>query len=132
MKTKKFLALFLALTTLLALFVMPVGAEDTHNDVEIVILNENISEEAKEKIINFYSNPNHEQENEDDGIATCGLLCTIIGHDIDTSTVYTIKHKARATAPRCLRKTYSHEVCTRCDDYETSTLIGSTYINCCA
>ena len=134
MKTKKLLAMALALTTLLTIFIMPVGAteEQNHQDIEIVILNEEISEEAKAKIYAYYSDPDHNHENTDDGATTYGLVCTVIGHKIDTSTVYTITHKARATAPRCLRKTYRHEVCTRCDDYETSTLIGSTYLYCCA
>lgn len=135
MKTRKLLALILALTTLLTVFITPVGAteEQNHQDIEIVIMNEDISEEAKEKIYAYYSAPDHNHENAEDGSATTyGLICTVIGHKIDTSTVYTINHKARATAPRCLRKTYLHEVCTRCDDYETSTLTSTKYINCCA
>lgn len=134
MKTKKLLAMALALTTLLTIFIMPVGAteEQNHQDIEIVILNEEISEEAKAKIYAYYSDPDHNHENTEDGATTCGLICTVIGHKIDTSTVYTINHKARATAPRCLRKTYLHEVCTRCDDYEKSTLTSTIYINCCA
>ena len=134
MKTKKLLSMALALTTLLTIFIMPVGAteEQTNEDIEIVILNEDISEEAKEKIYAYYSDPDHNHENNEDGATTYGLLCSVIGHKIDTSTVYTITHKARATAPRCLKKAYKHDVCTRCDDYETSTLLSSSYIFCCA
>ena len=134
MKTKKLLAMALALTTLLTVFIMPVGAteEQTTEDIEIVIMNEDISEEAKEKIYSYYSEPDHNHENTEDDATTYGLICSVIGHKIDTSAVYTISHKARATAPRCLKKSYKHEVCTRCDDYEKSTLLSSTYINCCA
>ncbi len=135
MKTKKLLALVLALTTLLTVFIIPVGAteeEHNHQDIEIVILNEDISEEAKEKLYAYYSDPDHNYENAEDGTATYGLICSVIGHKIDTSTTYTIQHKARATAPRCLKKSYKYEVCTRCDDYEKSTLITTAYINCCA
>ncbi len=134
MKIKRMLALALALCTLLTLFVMPAGATEEHDDseIEIVILNEDISEEAKEKIIAYYSNPDQTNENADDGTATCGIICSVIGHKIETANTYTIVHKARATAPRCLKKTYLHEVCTRCDDYEKSTLLSSAYINCCA
>lgn len=134
MKNKKLLAMALAITTLLTIFIMPVGAteEQTNEDIEIVILNEDISEEAKAKIYAYYSDPDHNHENTDNGATTYGLICSVIGHKIDTSVVSVITHKARATAPRCLKKSYQHDVCTRCDDYETSTLIASTYINCCA
>lgn len=134
MKTKKLLAMALALTTLLTIFIIPVGAteEQTNEDIEIVIVNEDISEETKAKIYAYYSDPDHNHENTDDGATTYGLICSIIGHKIETSTTYTIQHKARATAPRCLKKSYKYEVCTRCDDYEKSTLITTAYINCCA
>ena len=134
MKIKKLLAMALALTTLLTIFIMPVGAteEQTNENIEIVIMNEDISEEAKAKIYAYYSDPDHNHENPEDGATTYGLVCSVIGHKIDTSVVSVITHKARATAPRCLKKSYQHDVCTRCDDYETSTLITSKYINCCA
>lgn len=134
MKTRKLLALILALCTILSLSIIPVGAAEEHNhdEIEVVILNEDISEEAKEKIIAYYMNGEHEHESTDDDAATYGIICTVIGHKIETTTTYTITHKARTTAPRCLRKTYRHEVCTRCDDYNISTLISSTYIFCCA
>lgn len=133
MKTKKLLALTLAICTLLTLFVMPVGAADecSHDEIEIIILNEDISEEAKAKIYAYYSDPDHNQETEEDGAATYGLICSVIGHKIETSNTYVITHKARTTAPRCLKKTYKHEVCSRCDDYSKSTLTSSMYIACC-
>lgn len=133
MKIKKLLAIALALTTLFTIFIMPVGAteEQTNEDIEIVIMNDDISEETKAKIYAYYSDPDHNHENTDDGAATYGLICTVIGHKIETSTTYTIQHKARATAPRCLKKSYKYEACTRCD-YEKSTLITTAYINCCA
>lgn len=134
MKTKKLLAMALALSTLLTIFIMPVGAteEQSHQDIEIVIMNEDISEETKAKIYAYYSDPDQNHENTEDGATTYGLICSVIGHKIETSTTYTIQHKARATAPRCLKKSYKYEVCTRCDDYEKSTLITTAYINCCA
>ena len=114
--------------------IIPVGAteEHKHDEIEVIVLNEDISEEAKEKIIAYYMNGEHEHESTDDDAATYGIICTVIGHKIETSTTYTITHKARTTAPRCLKKKYNHEVCTRCDDYNKSTLISSTYISCCA
>ena len=128
MKIRKVFALVLALATLLCAVVIPANAKetDTNEDMLIIIENEDISEETKTKIIAFYSNGGEEKE----GIATYGITCTLLGHKLESSVVRTINHKARSTSPRCLEKTYNYESCTRCD-YETSTLIGQTYIACC-
>lgn len=128
MKIRKFLALVLAFATLLCAVAIPANAKetDTHEDMVIIIDNEDICEETKEKIIAFYSNGGEEKE----GIATYGITCTLFGHKLESSIVRTINHKARSTSPRCLQRTYNYESCTRCD-YETSTLIGQTYIACC-
>ncbi len=128
MKIKKILALVLTLATLLCAVAIPANAKetDTREDMVIIIENEDISEETKAKIIAFYSNGGEENE----GIATYGITCTLLGHKLESSVVRTINHKARSTSPRCLQKTYNYESCTRCD-YETSTLIGQKYIVCC-
>ena len=131
MKTKRFLSLLLTLAVLTGLFVTPTSAVEVEDattaEIEIFIENEEISEETKAKIIAYYSDPNHE----DDGIATCGLTCTLFGHKLESTTVRSVTHKARATAPRCLEQTYDYDACTRCD-YEKSTLLGSSYIYCCS
>ena len=129
MKTKRFLSLLLALTVLLGLFVMPTSAaeENETTEIEIYIENENISEETRAKIIAYYSDPTHE----DDHATTYGLTCTLLGHKLESTTLRTTTHKARATAPRCLQKTYDYDACTRCD-YEVSTLLNTTYIHCCS
>ena len=128
MKIKKVFSLILALSTLLCAIIIPANAAETenHEHIEIYIENENLSEETVEKIIAFYSNGGEEK----DGISTYGLTCTLLGHKIESSTVSTITHKVRSTAPRCLRKTYNYESCTRCD-YEQSTLKSQKYIACC-
>lgn len=128
MKIKKFFSLILALATLLCAVVIPANAAEktTNEQIVIIIENEDISEETREKIIAFYSNGGEKKE----GIATYGLTCTLLGHKIESSTVTTITHKARSTSPRCLQKTYDYESCTRCD-YESSTLMGQKYIVCC-
>lgn len=128
MKIKKVFSLILAITTLLCAVVIPANAAeaDTHEHIEVIIENQDVSEETKEKIIAFYTNGGEESE----GIATYGLTCTLFGHKLETSTVKTVTHKARSTAPRCLQKTYHYESCTRCD-YESSTLTNQTYISCC-
>ena len=128
MKTKKILSLILVAIILSCIFIMPANAveTETHEHIEIVIVNEDISEETKEKIIAFYTNGGEEQE----GSATYGLTCTLLGHKTESSTVYKINHEVRTTAPRCLKKTYNYITCTRCD-YEESVLISSAYIACC-
>ncbi len=128
MKTKKILSLILAIAMLSCIFIMPANATETesHEHIEIIIENENISEETKEKIIAFYTNGGEESE----GVSTYGLTCTLLGHKLETTKVYKITHEVRATAPRCLRKTYDYSTCTRCD-YEESVLVSSIYIDCC-
>lgn len=128
MKTKKFFSLILALATLLCAVIIPANAAETenHEHIEIIIENENISEETREKIIAFYSDGGAEKE----GISTYGLTCTLFGHKIESSAISTVTHKVRTTSPRCLKKVYNYESCTRCD-YETSTLKGQSYITCC-
>ena len=126
---KKVVALILSLCFILSLGVIPASAEEAveTSDVTIIIHNEDISEETKEKIIAFYSDP----ESHNDTAATYGLTCTLFGHKLEATVTTVITHKARTTTPRCLENTYDYEACTRCD-YENSTLLGSTYIHCCA
>ena len=128
MKTKKTLSLILAVAMLACIFIMPANATETesHEHIEIIIVNEDISEETKEKAIAFYTNGGEEQE----AISTFGLTCTLLGHKTESSTVYKITHEARTSAPRCLKKTYNYVSCTRCD-YSESVLISSEYIFCC-
>ncbi|MBE6800255.1 MAG: hypothetical protein E7529_03525 [Ruminococcaceae bacterium] len=128
MKINKLLSLILALATLLCAVIIPANAAeaDTNEHIEIYIENEDISEETKEKIIAFYTNGGEEQE----GVATYGLTCTLFGHKLESTTVSTVTHKVRSTAPRCLEKIYDYEACTRCD-YEESTLKVQEYIYCC-
>ena len=128
MKTKKILSLTLAIAMFSCLFIMPASASETKADehIEIIIVNENISEETKEKAIAFYINGGGETE----GVATYGLTCTLLGHKTESTLVYKITHEVRTTAPRCLKKTYNYEACSRCD-YENSTLLSSVYIDCC-
>ena len=126
MRTKKFLSLILAIAMLGCMFIMPANATETEENIEIIVVNQNISEETKAKAIAFYTDGGDEQE----GIATYGLTCTLLGHKLESSKVYKITHKVRTTDPRCLKKTYNYSACTRCD-YEESTLVSSAYIACC-
>ena len=65
------------------------------------------------------------------GDTTDSLLCTLFGHNYETSIVISVSHRVRPTAPRCLQSTYEYKVCTRCG-YTQSTLLSSVYIYCCS
>ncbi|MBO5857916.1 MAG: hypothetical protein J6Q87_06670 [Clostridia bacterium] len=129
MKIKSSFAIILAISLLVSAFAVPASAKPykTNSDIEIIIENENISAETKAKIEKYYSEENHN----DDGATTYGLTCTLLGHKLEKSCVTTITHKVRTTSPRCLKKVYAYEACTRCD-YETSEVISTLYIACCS
>ena len=81
---KRILSMLLAVITLVSLTVLPASAEvGTHNDVEVIIHDENLPEETKAKIVEFYTSP----EAEDEETSTYGLTCTLLGHDYEYSTV---------------------------------------------
>ena len=126
MNSKQALSLVLTIAMLACMFIMPANAAETEEDIEIIIVNQNISKETTKKAITFYTNGGEEQE----GTATYGLTCTLLGHKLESTIVYKITHEVRATDPRCLKKTYDYSACTRCD-YEKSTLLSSEYIACC-
>ena len=68
MKIKKVFSLILVISTLLCIIIIPANAKEAevHEHIEIYIENENISEETKVKIIDFYTNGGEEKE----GIST--------------------------------------------------------------
>ena len=130
MKIKNIFAILLAITLLTCTFVIPTSAKNEtaqNTDVEIIIHDE-VSEETKEKIERYFADG---EPAADDGATTYGLTCTLFGHKLESVLTSTTSHKARTTAPRCLKRTYEYETCTRCD-YEKSTLKSSQYINCCS
>ena len=128
MKIRRIFSFILAATMLLCMFAVQTNAAEatTQPHTDIYIENQEISEETKARILEYYSVENPA----DDGVATCGITCTLFGHDLETSTITQITHKVRTTSPRCLKKTYNYSACTRCD-HETSTLLKSEYIICC-
>lgn len=128
MKIKSLFAILLALTLLTCTFVLPTSAKEaTNNNVEIII-NDDVSEETKAKIERYFESG---EPRANDDTKTYGLTCTLLGHKLEPSSVSVITHKVRATSPRCVRKTYLYQACTRCD-YETSELIETEYIICCS
>ena len=130
MKIKSLFASLLVLTLLICTCVLPTSAKETtenKTNVEIIINNE-VSEETKEKIERCFASG---EPTTDDNATTYGLTCTLLGHKLTSTSVDVITHKVRATAPRCVCKTYIYTECSRCD-YETSELIATEYIFCCA
>ncbi|MBQ7923537.1 MAG: hypothetical protein IJ325_13345 [Clostridia bacterium] len=65
----------------------------------------------------------------DDGASTYAW-CWLTGHDYVYETVLAIEHKVSDLSPRCMRRSYSVETCTKCDHIE-ETLISQTLIACC-
>lgn len=129
MKTRNLFALLLAITLLISSFIIPASAKNsTDSNMEIeIIINDSVSPETKAKIERYFATGEPTTDND----TTYGITCTLLGHKIECTSVYTITHKARSASPRCLKKTYAYEECTRCD-YENSTLTRSEYIVCCS
>ncbi len=67
----------------------------------------------------------------DSDVQTYNLMCTLFGHQNTTEYVTTITHCAQEQSPRCLRKIWEVNTCTRCDSSVESTVIGKQYIDCC-
>ena len=129
---KKFLAVILAITSVFSLATFSASAENTDENTVIItkgdtdfIFEAGVSEDLMNSFIYAI-----ETEHDCDDAATYGLMCTLFGHKLETTTAHTITHNARTSAPRCLKRTYSVETCSRCD-YSNSTLLDSTYISCC-
>ena len=129
---KKIIAFIMVAVSLFSVMSVSAYAEDVNEDTIIVTVNEiefifdaDTSEEYRNKIIAHYFNEN------DEDVATYGLMCTLFGHKLESAVIQTVTHKVRATDPRCLRERYDTEACTRCD-YTRADLIDSKYISCCA
>ncbi|MBQ8576908.1 MAG: hypothetical protein IJ449_02920 [Clostridia bacterium] len=61
---------------------------------------------------------------------TQGILCSVLGHELETKTSVVYEHKVRETSPRCDKKTYAISQCTRCT-YLSQELISSVPAICC-
>lgn len=127
MKKTKILALIFALALILSssqVFAFANNSEASANEVTVIFHNE-VSPEIQERIIAHFNG-------EELPVAgSRGITCTLFGHDLEKSSIDTVSHKVRTTVPRCLRETYTYEICSRCD-YEEYTLVSSTYIDCCS
>lgn len=66
-----------------------------------------------------------------DEVKPYGMTCFVLGHKYETEIITLVKHRVRATVPRCLEEIYEVRVCSRCSDTQ-QTLAGSHYISCCS
>ncbi len=128
---KKIIALILVVVSVFSTMSITAFAEETSENTVTVTVNEvefvfdaDTTEDFRNKFIAHYFNHGEEDA------STYGLMCTLFGHKLESSIATTITHKAKSTAPRCLRERYETEVCTRCD-YTNVTLLNSEYISCC-
>ena len=130
MKIKSLFAILLVLTILTCTCILPTSAKETPaNDKNIeIIINDEVSAETKLKIERYFASGESATDKE---ASTYGLTCTLLGHKLENSVVDVITHKVRTTSPRCVKKTYAYQACTRCD-YETSELAATVYIVCCS
>lgn len=65
----------------------------------------------------------------DDGASTYAW-CWLTGHNYVTESVTAVEHKVYTLSPRCIKRIYSVETCSKCDHFE-ETLISETLIPCC-
>lgn len=127
---KKIIALVMSVILVFSVMSVSVYAEDTAENIVVsvngvdFIFDADTSEDFRNKFIENYFNP------DEDGAEAYGLTCTLLGHNIETSSSVVITHNARTSAPRCLQETYSVDTCTRCN-YSNATLLKSVYISCC-
>lgn len=130
MKKTRILSFILAVGILLSsMQVFAFASEsDAHEYAEnevVYIFEDGISEEMQAKIIASING-------EEDDAKTYNIICDLLGHNVETTETSTITHKAKTTAPRCLKKTYSIETCSRCDEVISTMLVKSEYIFCCS
>lgn len=115
------------MTLLTCICVLPTSAKESTTNTKVeIIINDEVSDETKVRIEKYFATG----EPIENVASTYGLTCTLFGHKLQSSTVVTVTHKVRSSAPRCVRKTYDYDACTRCD-YEISELIDTEYIYCC-
>lgn len=126
MKVFKLVSFVMAIAMMFSVLQMPAFAEEAdYAEGEVTyIFEEGISEEMKERIIAHFIG-------EESPASSTYSLCDLLGHKIEYTTSTRVTHKVASTAPRCLQKVYTVEVCTRCD-YTTEYLASQSYIYCCS
>lgn len=99
------------------------------NDKEVVVEGANLDYEEMQYIADFVANDISDSKDE---TSICGLTCSLFGHSLTSSSATETQHNAYTTSPKCLKKTYKVNYCTRSScDYITKELISSVRTSAC-
>lgn len=103
------------------------------NGKEITIYNDNLSYSEKKEIADYIAyNETTSSPNENELPVSSSLICTLFGHDLDTTYVSEVNHNVYSESPKCVRNTYACEYCKRSScDYINTTLLTSVRISTC-
>lgn len=73
-----------------------------------------LSPEVRAKILAYMFGEEDSEPEQDRNI-----LCTLFGHNYETTISYTVTHNVYTTSPKCVKKTYTTYTCSRCGHVET-------------
>ena len=101
-----------------------------NGNVEIKIEDNNLSLEEKQAVANYIA---YGKMNSKDGASSQrNLVCSILDHDLKTTSATETTHHAFSTSPKCLVRTYKVVYCTRSScDYIKKDLISSHRTSAC-
>ncbi len=137
MKTiRRVLALLLCLalsTSAFASTTYAVNANDANSDilcfhiaedVELDIERRSLNEQQIETIIDHLVGVREPQA------STMNIICSVFGHDYETTIATITKHNVYSTYPKCVKESYDVSVCNRCEHSE-SVLKSTIRVGCC-
>lgn len=119
---KKVASIVLVLAFLLGVMQIAAFAQGSVNDpvptccdskVHVYIPDE-LSPEVRAKILAYMFGEEDSEPEQDRNI-----LCTLFGHNYETTISYTVTHNVYTTSPKCVKKTYTTYTCSRCGHVET-------------
>ena len=126
-KITKMLALFLSMVFAVAPTVSATYNTYVHqeNNMEFAITHSGLSEEKLLHIVGLFMSGETGNDAQ-----PYGLMCTLFGHKLATTTNEVVTHMVYDTYPNCERKYYHVTVCERCN-YSEVELISTESIGCC-
>ncbi len=105
---------------------LPISAQETANTLVIgnveYIFDDALTYEEQLQLIEALNHC-------DDGVSTCGLMCTLFGHKYEEKYVTTVTHGMNSTQPTCLEESFIVSQCSRCDASSVERT-GFCYIYC--
>ncbi len=122
----KKITIVVLIVTLLICSCLPISARETDNVLTVgnveYIFEDDLTYEEQLRLIDAITHG-------DNGVATCGLMCTVFGHNYEKQSVTAITHGVNSKQPTCLEEYFILTQCTRCDTY-TIERTGYCYIYC--